>query len=85
MTETSMKIKLPVACFILQIILIILFGTLVEYDSNTDAKLWHEHVKNGSDNYENEFYFRYPSKFSNGRKSVLHTCRGMHLQDTQPG
>lgn len=61
MTETSMKIKLPVACFILQIILIILFGTLVEYDSNTDAKLWHEHVKNGSDNYENEFYFRYPS------------------------
>lgn len=60
MTETSMKIRLPVACFILEIILIILFGTLVVYDHETDAKLWHEEVANGT-NIENDFYYRYPS------------------------
>ncbi|XP_063055383.1 ammonium transporter Rh type B [Engraulis encrasicolus] len=61
MSDTSMKIKLPVACFLVQIILIILFGVLVEYDVNTDAKQWHEEIANGSSNYQNEFYYRYPS------------------------
>nr|XP_040020010.1 ammonium transporter Rh type B isoform X1 [Gasterosteus aculeatus aculeatus] len=55
---TNMRLKLPIACFILQIILIILFGVLVEYDHDTDARLWHS--KNHSD-YENDFYYRYPS------------------------
>lgn len=56
---TNMRLKLPIACFILQIILIILFGVLVEYDHDTDARLWHS--KNHSD-YENDFYYRYPSE-----------------------
>ncbi|XP_075994401.1 ammonium transporter Rh type B [Genypterus blacodes] len=55
---TNMRLKLPVICLVLEIILIIIFGTLVEYDYETDARLWH--AKNRSD-YENDFYFRYPS------------------------
>uniref|UniRef100_A0A674PR71 Rh family B glycoprotein n=1 Tax=Takifugu rubripes TaxID=31033 RepID=A0A674PR71_TAKRU len=40
------------------IILIILFGTLVQYDYETDAKEWHN---TSHQDYENDFYFRYPS------------------------
>merc|ERR1739838_79561 len=59
---TNMRLKLPAACLILQIILIILFGALVEYDDHTDAKKWHATMKNESKTYsENEFYYRYPS------------------------
>uniref|UniRef100_UPI003AAB1A59 ammonium transporter Rh type B isoform X3 n=1 Tax=Centroberyx gerrardi TaxID=166262 RepID=UPI003AAB1A59 len=57
---TNMRLKLPLICIILEVILIILFGALVQYDHDTDAKKWHEHLKNHSD-YENDFYFRYPS------------------------
>ncbi|KAG7261625.1 hypothetical protein CRUP_002878 [Coryphaenoides rupestris] len=56
---TNMRVKLPAICLTLQIILIILFGTLVQYDTDTDAKAWHANA-NQSD-YENEFYYRYPS------------------------
>ncbi|XP_041649320.1 ammonium transporter Rh type B [Cheilinus undulatus] len=56
--STNMRLKLPVVCFILEIILIILFGALVEYDYETDAKKWHN--KTHAD-YENDFYYRYPS------------------------
>ncbi|TNN27052.1 Ammonium transporter Rh type B [Liparis tanakae] len=55
---TNMRLKLPIACFILQIILIILFGVLVQYDHETDAKAWHN--QSHSD-YDNDFYFRYPT------------------------
>lgn len=57
---TNMRIKLPAICLILQVILIILFGTLVQYDTDTDAKAWHANA-NHSD-YENDFYYRYPSE-----------------------
>lgn len=56
---TNMRLKLPIICFILEIILIILFGVLVEYDEDTDARKWHSH--NHSE-YDNEFYYRYPSE-----------------------
>uniref|UniRef100_UPI0037E844AC ammonium transporter Rh type B n=1 Tax=Semicossyphus pulcher TaxID=241346 RepID=UPI0037E844AC len=56
--STNMRLKLPVICFILEIILIILFGALVEYNYETDAKAWHN--KTHSD-YDNDFYYRYPS------------------------
>lgn len=56
---TNMRLKLPIICFILQIILIILFGTLVQYDHETDAKAWHN--ESHGDN-ENDFYYRYPSE-----------------------
>ncbi|XP_072249866.1 ammonium transporter Rh type B [Leuresthes tenuis] len=61
--RTNMRLKLPITCFILEIILIILFGVLVEYDDDTDAKKWHVKVNksHGHSEYENEFYYRYPS------------------------
>uniref|UniRef100_A0A8C5BVE3 Rh family B glycoprotein n=1 Tax=Gadus morhua TaxID=8049 RepID=A0A8C5BVE3_GADMO len=49
---------LPAICLVLQIILIILFGVLVQYNHDTDAKLWH---KGNQSDYENDFYYRYPS------------------------
>ncbi|XP_005800451.3 ammonium transporter Rh type B-like [Xiphophorus maculatus] len=76
-SSTNMRLKLPITCFILEIILIILFGVLVVYDHDTDAKLFNKNMKinnstagghNGhgsgtSDDtdYRNDFYYRYPS------------------------
>lgn len=57
--STNMRLRLPVVCFILEVILIILFGTLVEYDYETDAKAWHNTTHS---NYDNDFYYRYPSE-----------------------
>jgi len=59
--STNMRLKLPLVCIILEVILIILFGALVQYDHETDAKHWHEELHNGSNNYDNDFYYRYPS------------------------
>ncbi|XP_048882123.1 ammonium transporter Rh type B [Brienomyrus brachyistius] len=60
--ETNMRLKLPIVCVILEVILIILFAVLVTYDEDTDAKKWHKELKaNRSINYENDFYYRYPS------------------------
>ncbi|KAF3839143.1 hypothetical protein F7725_017860, partial [Dissostichus mawsoni] len=56
---TNMRLKLPIICFILQIILIILFATLVQYDHDTDAAAWHN--GNHTSESENDFYYRYPS------------------------
>lgn len=70
-----MRLKLPVVCFILEIILIILFGVLVEYDKDTDSKKFnvnfhpnktagHNGHGGGTSNdaaYQNDFYYRYPS------------------------
>ncbi|XP_047455267.1 ammonium transporter Rh type B [Mugil cephalus] len=61
-SSTNMRLKLPITCLILEIILIILFGTLVEYDYDTDAARFNSD-RNGSqhDPMQNEFYYRYPS------------------------
>uniref|UniRef100_A0AAV2MET2 Sema domain-containing protein n=1 Tax=Knipowitschia caucasica TaxID=637954 RepID=A0AAV2MET2_KNICA len=58
---TNMRLKLPSTCLVLEIILMILFGTLVQYDYETDAKEWHEHKHNGSTDGDNDFYYRYPN------------------------
>ncbi len=62
--STNMRLRLPVLCIILEVILIILFGTLVEYNDDTDAKLWNKNRTHGAtrNDHENEFYYRYPSK-----------------------
>lgn len=62
-SSTNMRIRLPVLCIVLEVILILLFGVLVEYDENTDGKHWNmkgNHSHHHQD-YENEFYYRYPS------------------------
>lgn len=67
--STNMRLKLPITCFILEIILIILFGTLVQYNYETDAKEWHN---TSHKDYENDFYYRYPSESSpQGQRSPL--------------
>lgn len=65
-TATNMRLKLPLTCFIMEIILIILFGVLVQYDDETDAKKWHlktnHTLSKGLSDYDNDFYYRYPSE-----------------------
>uniref|UniRef100_A0A8D0GFL5 Rh family B glycoprotein n=1 Tax=Sphenodon punctatus TaxID=8508 RepID=A0A8D0GFL5_SPHPU len=59
---TSLRLKLPAICFLLQLLTIILFAVYVRYDEETSANLWHQKLRhhNGS-NLDNDFYFRYPS------------------------
>lgn len=57
--STKMRLRLPLICIILEVILIILFGVLVEYNDDTDAKKWNKN--NSTDPAMNEFYYRYPS------------------------
>ncbi|MCJ8728649.1 hypothetical protein PDJAM_G00006910 [Pangasius djambal] len=59
--STSMRLKLPVVCIVLEVILIILFGIVVEYDDDTDAKKWNQYNRTTTQNLENTFYARYPS------------------------
>ncbi|OCT69229.1 hypothetical protein XELAEV_18040540mg [Xenopus laevis] len=60
--STNMRIKLPLFCLILQFITIILFAVFVRYDHESDARGWHDELKNHSTaNADNDFYFRYPS------------------------
>ncbi|XP_066538495.1 ammonium transporter Rh type B [Hoplias malabaricus] len=56
--HANLRIKLPVVCIVLEVILIILFGALVEYDEHTSANKW---TSPNHTDYENEFYYRYPS------------------------
>uniref|UniRef100_A0A1A7WRY7 Rhesus blood group, B glycoprotein n=1 Tax=Iconisemion striatum TaxID=60296 RepID=A0A1A7WRY7_9TELE len=62
-SSTNMRLKLPATCFILEIILIILFGVLVEYDEDTDAKKFNKNFNTSMEHSDavNDFYYRYPS------------------------
>ncbi|XP_059836258.1 ammonium transporter Rh type B isoform X1 [Hypanus sabinus] len=58
----NMRLRLPLLCISLQILLVILFAVFVRYDEHTDARKWFElKSRNHTPNSENEFYFRYPS------------------------
>ncbi|XP_053350962.1 ammonium transporter Rh type B [Clarias gariepinus] len=59
--STNMRLRLPLVCIILEVILIILFGALVEYDEDTDAKKWNKNNHTHTQDMENDFYYRYPS------------------------
>lgn len=62
--NTNIRISLPAVCFVWQIAMIILFGVFIRYDEESDTH-WIEHRKkdNISSDIENDFYFRYPSKW----------------------
>ncbi|XP_006000328.1 ammonium transporter Rh type B [Latimeria chalumnae] len=60
-TTSSIHLKLPLTCFFLELITIILFAVFVRYDDETDAKRWHELLKHNKTNLDNDFYYRYPS------------------------
>lgn len=58
----NMRLRLPLLCLSLQVTLIILFALFVRYDAHTDPRQWFQLKKqNGTRDWENEFYFRYPS------------------------
>uniref|UniRef100_A0A8C5MFJ5 Rh family C glycoprotein n=1 Tax=Leptobrachium leishanense TaxID=445787 RepID=A0A8C5MFJ5_9ANUR len=62
MANTNMRWKLPTICFVLQIIMIILFGFFVRSNIESDPH-WAEYkeTQNITSDNENEFYYRYSS------------------------
>ncbi|XP_067878626.1 ammonium transporter Rh type B isoform X3 [Heterodontus francisci] len=61
-SSTNMRLKLPLLCFLLQLLLIILFAIFIRYDDDTDSKEWFRRkAQHNITDSENEFYFRYPS------------------------
>lgn len=64
--NTNVRVSLPAVCFVWQIAMIVLFGVFIRYDEESDAH-WVEHKRkhNITSDIENDFYFRYPSKYNN--------------------
>lgn len=62
--NTNVRVSLPAVCFVWQIAMIVLFGVFIRYDEESDTH-WIEHRKdhNITSDIENDFYFRYPSKY----------------------
>ncbi|CAF99542.1 unnamed protein product, partial [Tetraodon nigroviridis] len=58
------RVSLPAVSFVWQIAMIILFGVFIRYDKESDAH-WVEYKKshNITSDIENDFYYRYPSKW----------------------
>lgn len=63
--NTNVRISLPAVCFVWQIAMIILFGVFIRYDEESDVRKWLEFKisHNITSDIENDFYFRYPSKY----------------------
>lgn len=64
--NTDLRWRLPAACLLLQVALVVLFGVFVRYDPDADAH-WRARSRNTSSDLENEFYYRYPSKCGHER------------------
>lgn len=62
--NTNVRVSLPAVCFVWQIAMIVLFGVFIRYDEESDAH-WVEYKRehNVTSDIENDFYFRYPSKY----------------------
>lgn len=61
-TSTNMRLKIPLICLLLQLLLIILFGVFVCYDQDTDPSDWSRYkAQQNTTDADNLFYFRYPS------------------------
>ncbi|XP_051837046.1 ammonium transporter Rh type C [Antechinus flavipes] len=60
--NTNLRWRLPLTCFILEVVMIVLFGVFVRYNPEADAH-WIEEkrLRNISSDVENDFYYRYPS------------------------
>lgn len=63
--STNVRVSLPAVCFVWQIAMIVLFGVFIRYDEESDVKKWiaHKDSHNITSDIENDFYFRYPSKY----------------------
>uniref|UniRef100_A0ACB8G7R3 Uncharacterized protein n=1 Tax=Sphaerodactylus townsendi TaxID=933632 RepID=A0ACB8G7R3_9SAUR len=59
---TSLRLKLPLLCLLLQLLTIILFASFVRYNDQTSPKLWHKELElHNKSHLDHEFYIRYPS------------------------
>ncbi|XP_006885288.1 PREDICTED: ammonium transporter Rh type C [Elephantulus edwardii] len=60
--NTNLRWRLPLACVLLEVAMVILFGVFVRYDIEADPH-WPEEKKhrNIASDSENDFYYRYPS------------------------
>lgn len=65
--NTYVRVSLPAVCLIWEIAMIVLFGIFIRYDNESDARLWiqYKNQNNITSDIENDFYFRYPSKYMN--------------------
>ncbi|XP_027707265.1 ammonium transporter Rh type C [Vombatus ursinus] len=59
--NTNLRWRLPLTCFILQVVMVVLFGVFVRYDPEADAHWIEKRHGNISSDIENDFYYRYPS------------------------
>ncbi|XP_008068812.1 ammonium transporter Rh type C [Carlito syrichta] len=60
--NTNLRWRLPLACLLLQVAMVVLFGVFARYDFEADAHWWAgKRHGNVSSDLENEFYYRYPS------------------------
>ncbi|XP_053437635.1 ammonium transporter Rh type C isoform X3 [Nycticebus coucang] len=60
--NTNLRWRLPLACLLLEVAMVVLFGVFVRYDFDADAHWGAEkRRRNISSDLENEFYYRYPS------------------------
>lgn len=61
--NTNIRLSLPAVCIVWQLAMIILFGVFIRYNHESDAH-WVEYRKQHNlTDIENDFYFRYPSKW----------------------
>lgn len=61
---TNLRLKLPATCFLLEILTILLFAVFVRYDREASASQWHQELNHRNTSHlDNDFYFRYPSKY----------------------
>ncbi|KAM6202409.1 LOW QUALITY PROTEIN: ammonium transporter Rh type C [Rhynchocyon petersi] len=60
--NTNLRWRLPLACVLLEVAMVVLFGVFVRYDFEADAH-WPEEKKHRhiTSDFENDFYYRYPS------------------------
>lgn len=72
--NTYVRVSLPAVCIVWQIAMIILFGIFIRYDKESDAH-WSEYKKQENlTDLDNDFYFRYPSKY---QRSSPNPCQKM--------
>lgn len=63
--NTNLRVSLPAVCFVWEIAMVVLFGLFIRYNPQADAH-WGEYKKanNITSDIENDFYYRYPSKYN---------------------
>lgn len=82
--NTNVRFSLPAVCIVWQTAMIILFGVFIRYDEESNPH-WIEHRKeaNISSDIENDFYFRYPSKWLHLGSSLIQSVSSYFKEQIQ--